>query len=191
MLYRITRKMLEGDGSITASILTAIEQLHLLALFEIAGRGVVGNTVVATLLALCGGAVLAEPPITLSCVGAVIGWKDWTIDNKSQRDQRLSVTIDLDKQRASVDGNWGCTLIVVELLRCASLPEPVTVVEDRVAYSDDASNDVYTSSASFIINRISGVMRTTSSLTNKRPDRSWENMTFDGEFQCEVKRRQF
>jgi hypothetical protein len=125
----------------------------------------------------------------LACAGTVTSEQDAA--PKPPESRRLDVLIDLDKQMATIDGNWGCTLVAVQLLTCGSIPFRVSVLDDRIAFAGANENDSFSASASLTVMRASLAMRTHGSMMNKLPDRQWLLFSTTGEFQCEVRSRQF
>lgn len=148
-----------------------------------------GRLVVVGLLACCAASAFAAQSVNLTCTGAVTSEKDGA--QSSVDSSRLDLVIDLDKSQMKGEGNWGCTLLAVKLFSCGSFPVDVSVLQDKIVFREEAESDIYSASASFTINRLSGSMRTQSSLLNKRPDAVWRLVSFTGEFQCEVAKQQF
>ena len=132
---------------------------------------------------------LAKTPILLTCTGLVKS--GYAGANGPGEKQRLELVVDVDKREATVQGDWGCTLLAVTMFSCGSMPIRVSVWEDEIAFTAETKNDSISAGALFTINRMSGAMRTSSSMYNKQANPDSRLYSTRGEFQCEASKRQF
>lgn len=135
----------------------------------------------------------ATADVNLICKGSVVNLVD--LSRESRENSILDIKILLKENISIVRGSWGCPLLAVPAtdssFPCARVP--VLIDQDEIKSSRNFQGSEISGSYSFVLNRNSGILKTTSVM---RPVRNTNNFnwfiyTISGEFECEVAAKKF